>query len=97
MLVTRGRAWRSTLTRWRVQRAENQLDLRFAQRFALQVEVTDQGAIIPVRQGRCVVGRPAQCFDQTRDIGLAFPKSPLWGVLPIALIFLAAGRGWLPG
>ncbi len=27
---------------------------------------------------------------------LAFPKSPLWSVLPIALVFVGAGRGWLP-
>lgn len=27
---------------------------------------------------------------------LAFPKSPLWSLLPPALVFVAAGRGWLP-
>jgi len=26
---------------------------------------------------------------------LAFPKSPLWGLVPSALIFIAAGFGWI--
>ncbi|MCY7369286.1 MAG: DUF6463 family protein [Polaromonas sp.] len=56
-----------------------------------------QVSLQAIERGDLVQIRTIGCYLlATGVLGvLAFPKSPLWSLLPTALVFIAAGFGWL--